>query len=99
MKDRTDDDDAFGKFGVVAWVIQRNRREQLRIGLNEFRGNEYIDVRLFYLADDGSFKPSRKGITLPTRCYQDLLRGILELGALIGEIDQETLTELTSRSG
>ena len=93
MDDDATDTGAFGEFGVPACVIPKNRREEVRIGLNEYKGVEYIDIRSFFLAPDG-FRPSRRGITLPTRLYRDLLLGIVELGALLGEVDQQALAEL-----
>ena len=65
--------DEFGEFGVLVHTIVKSTREQVRISLNEYKGAEYIDVR-----------PTRRGITLPTRLYPDLLEGVLELGPLLG---------------
>lgn len=75
--------DEFGQFGVPVHTIHKNNREQIRSSLNEYKGAEYIDVRSFYEAN-GSFRPSRRGITLPTRLYPELLVGVLELGPLLG---------------
>ena len=36
----------------------------VRVSKNEFRGNEYIDIRKYYQADDGEWRPTKKGISL-----------------------------------
>ncbi|MCK5786373.1 MAG: transcriptional coactivator p15/PC4 family protein [Candidatus Sabulitectum sp.] len=36
----------------------------VRIALTEFRKRQYIEIRTYYMADDGEWKPTRKGITL-----------------------------------
>lgn len=36
----------------------------VRVSLTEFRGRQYIDVRLFYMDGEGNWKPTKKGITL-----------------------------------
>ena len=86
MVDDAADLDAYGKFGVPAHIIEKSSHEQVRIGINEYKGVEYIDIRSFYDASDG-FRPSRKGITIPTRLYGELLKGVLELGSILGVLD------------
>jgi hypothetical protein len=89
----SEDRDAFGAFGVPAHVIEKNKREQVRIGLNEYRGSEYIDIRTFYLADDG-YRPTSRGVTLPPRLFGELLRGVLELGTQLGVIDPDLVAQV-----
>jgi hypothetical protein len=36
----------------------------VRVSLTEFKGRQYVEVRTYYMADDGEWKPTRKGITL-----------------------------------
>lgn len=36
----------------------------VRIELSEFKGNQYIGARIYYMDDKGDWKPTRKGITL-----------------------------------
>lgn len=84
------DPDSFGEYGVPAHVIQKTQSEQIRVGINEHKGFEYIDVRSFFLSADG-WRPTRKGVTLPPRLYPELLRAILELGGQLGIIGPEVL--------
>lgn len=44
--------------------LQKNSTEKIRISLSEYKGYQYIDVRIFFEADDGSWKPTKKGITI-----------------------------------
>ena len=36
----------------------------VRIELSEFKGNQYIGARIYYMDDKGDWKPTRKVITL-----------------------------------
>ena len=38
--------------------------DMVRVNATEFRGKQYIEVRTYYMADDGKWKPTKKGITL-----------------------------------
>jgi hypothetical protein len=89
----SDEADDFGEFGVPAYVIQKNSRRQIRIGLNEFNRREYMDVREFYRADSG-YRPTSRGITLPPSRYAELLRGVLELGSELGIIDPVVIDQV-----
>jgi hypothetical protein len=75
--------DDFGEFGIPVHTLQKNNREQVRISLNEYKGVEYIDIRIFYQAKD-EFKPTRRGVTVPKRLYPELLQGMIELGHMLG---------------
>ena len=85
--------DAFGEFGIPAHVIQKTRREQIRIGVDEFRGAEYINIRSFFDSGEG-YLPTKKGVTIPTGMYPELLRGVLELGVALGVVNPEVLAEV-----
>ena len=77
------------KFGVPVYMFSKSQREQIRISLNEYLGFDYIDIRTFYLVEDG-FRPSKKGITIKKDLYPELFRGITDLGDMLG-YDAESL--------
>ena len=76
-------------FGIPIHSFEKNKKEQIRISLNEFKGHQYIDIRTFYL-DGADFKPSSKGVTLKKELYPELLKGVLDLAQVLG-IDPEAL--------
>ena len=89
--------DAFGEFGVPVHIIDKSRREQIRIGLNEFHGRESIHIRSFYDTGEG-FRPTRRGVTVSTALYPELLRGVLELGVTLGVLDPEAVADVAAGS-
>lgn len=46
-------------------VIPKNTRETIRVGMAEFRGTSYLDVRTWADTGDGEPKPTPKGVTIP----------------------------------
>ncbi len=38
--------------------------DMIRIELSEFKGNQYVGARIYYMDDKGDWKPTRKGLTL-----------------------------------
>jgi Transcriptional Coactivator p15 (PC4) len=64
---------------VVA-TFKRNPTEEVRAGIKEFKGRQYIDLRIYYMDDQGEWKPTRKGISLATDFMDELKNavGLLE---------------------
>ena len=60
--------------------------DQVRVSLSEFHGRQYVDVRAFYMADDGEWKPTRKGVTL----NPELMREVHDaIGKSLEELEVE----------
>lgn len=49
---------------MVIGEIERNPTERLRVSTESYKGRDYIDVRIYYEADDGEWKPTKKGVTI-----------------------------------
>jgi hypothetical protein len=47
---------------IIVAKIEKSSREHIRITLDEFRGRNTIDVRIWY-ADGDAWKPSKSGVT------------------------------------
>ena len=45
-------------------IIEKSPLEQLRIQRREYRGHEFIDVRIYYQNDASEWCPTRKGVTI-----------------------------------
>ena len=61
--------------------FDKNSAEKVKIFLNRYRGNEYIDIRIWTKnlpGEDGAENPSRKGLTLHVELLPDLLRALKE---------------------
>ena len=45
-------------------TIPRNATEQLQISVSTYKGNQYLNMRIFYTTDDGqTWLPTKKGVT------------------------------------
>ena len=72
---------------MVKQIAQFEKGEDVvRVALTEFRKRQYIEVRTYYMADDGEWKPTRKGITLKP----DLMKEVHQaLGKALEEMEKE----------
>ena len=64
-------------------TIQKNSTEQVRLSVNEYKGKKYIDIRTYFEADDGDYKPTKKGVALSVDLYNELKEGIESLGSMV----------------
>jgi hypothetical protein len=67
---------------MVIGEIERNPTERLRISTENFKGRDYIDLRIYYEADGGEWKPTKKGVTIAP----DKVDEVIEL---LGKAGQE----------
>ena len=57
---------------------QGHPEEEHRVALCEYNGNPYISIRLFWLAEDGNYYPSKKGDSIRLGEAEEVAAAILE---------------------
>lgn len=57
-------------------VINKNNAEEIRIGLSDFNGNQYIDIRTFWRKSEDEVIPTKKGISLGTDKLDELITAL-----------------------
>ena len=72
---------------VIIKDIQRNNKEIIRIEVSEYKGNDLINLRIWYQAIDDNgeiiYKPTQKGIAVNIAKYNELKEGIEKIGEYI----------------
>ncbi len=43
-------------------IIPKNSREEIRVSVNEYQGHQLVSLRVWFEADDGDMRPSKKGL-------------------------------------
>ncbi|MDR5770872.1 MULTISPECIES: transcriptional coactivator p15/PC4 family protein [unclassified Caballeronia] len=62
--------------GVLFADLKKRDTERVRIHVKAYKGHDFIDIRVWYLADNGEFKPSSKGLTIRPALAYELIQGI-----------------------
>jgi len=65
-------------------VIDKGLGGQVRIRLSRFRERDYVDIRNFYEAEEGEWRPTRKGIAIPVEMFDDLMDALTAAREEIG---------------
>ena len=42
--------------------IQKNRLEEIRVGVSDFNGHQLLNVRVWFESDDGRMRPGKAGL-------------------------------------
>ncbi|MFC0339776.1 transcriptional coactivator p15/PC4 family protein [Paracoccus niistensis] len=65
----------------MSGAIRKNAREEIRITLDDFKGLQLVNLRVWFDAGNGEYRPGKQGVAFRL----DLLPEVLEaLGALEG---------------
>ena len=60
-------------------TVERNDRERLQISVNEYKGKNYLDLRIFFTTDGGdTWRPTQKGVTVAPEGLETLRDAIDE---------------------
>ena len=57
--------------------LQKNSRERLRVQVKEYKGLTYVDLRVWYIGEDGEFAPSSKGVMLKPCHVVEVAQGLM----------------------
>ena len=61
-------------------IFQKNKFQEIRIGITEFEGNDLIDIRTWQQKHGEEEKTSTsKGVSINVKLYKELKEGILAL--------------------
>jgi hypothetical protein len=53
--------------------MEKNSREEIRFSVQEYRGTDLIDIRV-YLDNAGEYRPTKKGISVPMERFNEFIR-------------------------
>lgn len=60
--------------------IEKNTREVIRVENTQYKGNEYVSIRVYAKTYDGrNYVPTKKGLTISPEAKNELLRALQSL--------------------
>ena len=71
-------EEELGQDEELIQVIDKGPAGRIHVRLSRFRDRDYLDIRNFYEADEGEWKPTRKGIAVPVDLVPQLLAALTE---------------------
>jgi Transcriptional Coactivator p15 (PC4) len=60
-------------------TVPRTKREELRVSVRQANGVKWLDIRIYYEAEDGSLRPSQRGVSLSPTEWKELRKVLMKL--------------------
>ena len=64
--------------------FDKSSTEQVQVSLSNYKGKTYVDLRIYYKASDGEYRPTKKGITMSPDVLPELGEAIRKLIEKVG---------------
>ena len=70
---------------LLVKAIDKGLGARIDVRVSRFRVRDYLDIRNYYEADGGEWKPTRKGVAVPVEMYDELMSALGDAGKIIAE--------------
>jgi hypothetical protein len=76
---------------IVLATIERPNPERpdagdrLIVAVREYEGKRYVDLRVHFMAEDGAFRPTKKGVTVRRRELEEVGKALQQAARVLGE--------------
>ena len=67
--------------------FDKSSTEQIQVSLSTFKGKTYVDLRIYYKASDGDYRPTKKGITFSPDLLPELGEAMRKLIEKVGKAE------------
>ncbi len=58
------------------WETLKNSRDLIRVSVGEFKGSSICDLRIWYQAEPGLWKPSPRGLTFSIALLPEIIEAL-----------------------
>jgi len=66
--------------GAAVAEFEKNKKEVVRVSVGAFHGRQIINIRVYYKAEDGQWRPGKQGLAVSVDRYKDLAGALLQVG-------------------
>ena len=60
-------------------TLRKNAREEVRVSVDEFKGMQLLNIRVWFVGDDGQMRPGKQGVAVRLELAADLAQAIQEV--------------------
>ena len=53
--------------------IPKNSREEYRVSRDDFRGHDLINIRVYFVSEDGDMRPGKQGVSFRAELLPDFV--------------------------
>jgi hypothetical protein len=60
-------------------TLRKNAREEVRVSVDEFKGMQLLNIRVWFAGEDGEMRPGKQGVAVRVELAPDLAQAIREV--------------------
>ena len=64
---------------MVVYEFQKNAGEVVRFSSTNYKGHDLLDIRAYFEDESGTWRPTKKGITVSVELIDDFVDGVRRL--------------------
>jgi hypothetical protein len=65
-------------------TFRKNSREEVRVSLDDFKGHQLVNVRVWFEAEDGEMRPGKQGLAIRRELLPELAAALNQVEAASG---------------
>ena len=67
----------------LVYRFPKNEQEEFGFSVREYKDRLYCDIRIYFKGVDGSWHPTRKGVTFSAGFMGEMKKGVSEIAKLV----------------
>lgn len=67
--------------------VEKNTKERIRVSIEVYQWHMFIDCRVYFIDDTGTWRPTKKGIALSNKCINNVIKALEEASAKLAELE------------
>ncbi|WP_171230051.1 transcriptional coactivator p15/PC4 family protein [Ruegeria sp. HKCCA4008] len=56
--------------------IPKNNHEEYRVSRNDFQGHDLINIRVYFVSEDGEMRPSKQGVSFRAELLPEFIAAL-----------------------
>lgn len=67
------------KFPIIVTEMKKNSKERIRFTVEDYRGIPVVNVRVWYLDENDTWKPGRQGLAMDVKKIREFSKAIIKV--------------------
>jgi hypothetical protein len=63
--------------------MEKNSQEEIRFSMQEYRGTDLVDIRVYYDGGSNDMIPTKKGISIPLELFDEFMKRLAKVKKVV----------------
>lgn len=62
---------------MILTEYSKSKSQKIRISVESFHDHNYLDIRMYFEAEDGTWRPTKRGVKINMNMFEDLMKTLV----------------------